>query len=212
MILTLDFSTILSYGVLGILLGALVINLIPLVSPSNLILSGIFFLMLPNQHPALVGLLVAIGASIAKLLHYQFSYLMGSIFSSKINHHINPHARKLLIEWGSLGAFIAAVSPIPDDPIVFPMGFLRFNIVKFFLAYFTGKTIICLIGAYTASQISSTKIFDPKITVISIILFMFILGWLMRSKKISRRYPLLLSLTKKLKVRIQKIFESLKKI
>jgi len=158
MILTLDFSTILSYGVLGILLGALVINLIPLVSPSNLILSGIFFLMLPNQHPALVGLLVAIGASIAKLLHYQFSYLMGSIFSSKINHRINPHARKLLIEWGSLGVFIAAVSPIPDDPIVFPMGFLRFNIVKFFLAYFTGKTIICLIGAYTASQISSSDI------------------------------------------------------
>jgi membrane protein DedA with SNARE-associated domain len=166
--------------------------------------------MLPTYHPAIIAILVAIGASIAKLIHFQFGYLMGGIFSSKINKKINPNARNLLMEWGSLGAFIASVSPIPDDPIIVPMGLLRFNIGKFFIAYFLGKIIICFLGAYTASQISSLDIFDPKITIISIILFMFVIGLLTRSQMFTKKYPQLLSLTLKFKSKLQKIYETLR--
>ena len=45
-------------------------------------------------------------------------------------------------------AFIAAASPIPDEPIVIPLGLMKYNPAKFFTAYFLGKLTIAVAGAF----------------------------------------------------------------
>jgi uncharacterized membrane protein YdjX (TVP38/TMEM64 family) len=59
--------------------------------------------------------------------------------------------------WAFLLLFIAAASPIPDEPVVIPLGLMKYNPVKFFTAYFLGKLIIAIAGAFVGNIIE-TKI------------------------------------------------------
>jgi uncharacterized membrane protein YdjX (TVP38/TMEM64 family) len=92
--------------------------------------------------------------------------------------------------------FVAATTPIPDDPVVIPLGLTKYSPYKFFIAYFTGKLIITISGAFIGAwtgQILSEWL-TPEVTVavalistvaITVILFKFDLGDLL--EKISKR-------------------------
>jgi len=140
--LTIEFVT--SYGYLGILLLVVAINLIPFASPSNLVLAGaiVYF---TSMNPAIIAALVAVGATLGKLVHFCLASLLGK--------HISPTGRlgkygRVVGRWGTLGAFVAAATPIPDDPVVIPLGLMRFDTAKFLVAYFFGKLAITFVGAY----------------------------------------------------------------
>ena len=47
-----------------------------------------------------------------------------------------------------MALFIAAATPIPDEPVVVPLGLMRYSPVKFTLAFFAGKLVIGVFGAY----------------------------------------------------------------
>jgi len=49
---------------------------------------------------------------------------------------------------GALALFIAAASPIPDEPVVIPLSLMGYNVYRFFLAFFAGKMVATLLGAY----------------------------------------------------------------
>ena len=136
-----------SIGYVGILILATAINLLPFASPSNLVLAGVIAYF-TAMSPFAVALLVAAGATAAKLVHFRVASAVGSrVDDSKLGKY-----GRLLRDWGALGVFVAAATPIPDDPIVIPLGLMRYSTVKFAAAYFLGKVIITLIGAYTAKS------------------------------------------------------------
>jgi uncharacterized membrane protein YdjX (TVP38/TMEM64 family) len=43
--------------------------------------------------------------------------------------------------------YVTAVTPIPDEPIVIPLGLMKYSPAKFFLSYFLGKLTIAITGA-----------------------------------------------------------------
>jgi len=43
------------------------------------------------------------------------------------------------VYWGILGAFISALTPIPDDLVYIPLGFAKHNPLKFASTVFAGK-------------------------------------------------------------------------
>lgn len=143
--MTIEFLT--SYGYLGILLLVIAINLLPFASPSNLVLAGaiVYF---TAMNPAAIAFLVAIGATSAKLIHFYIAAILGK----RINYSNDKMGKysKMLGQWGALGAFIAAATPIPDDPVVIPLGLMRYDSLKFAVSYFLGKLTITLLGAYGA--------------------------------------------------------------
>jgi membrane protein DedA with SNARE-associated domain len=58
--------------------------------------------------------------------------------------------QRLLGRYGAIGAFIAAVSPIPDDIVYIPLGLAKYNPLKFAIATFLGKFLfneIFVLGA-----------------------------------------------------------------
>lgn len=136
---------LMSFGYVGILILVTAINLLPFASPSNLVLAGVI-VYFTAMNPFAVALVVAAGATVAKLVHFRVAFVVGSrVKDSKFGKY-----SRLLRDWGALGAFVAAATPIPDDPIVIPLGLMRYSTVKFGAAYFFGKVTITLIGAYTA--------------------------------------------------------------
>lgn len=91
-----------------------------------------------NLDPTLISLSSAIGAVIAKLIIFYASYYGRNMLSSKIKGKMVP-LQRLLARYGAIGAFFAAVSPIPDDIVYIPLGLAKYSPWKFVIATFLGK-------------------------------------------------------------------------
>ncbi len=143
-----------TYGYLGVLLVSLAVNLLPFSSPSNMFLAGAVTFLFPSMNPLPVGLAVAVAASIAKTAHYYVASYLGAKAGNKTGR-LESYGRRLG-RWGALAAFVAAATPIPDDPVVIPLAIARYSPVKFFSAYFAGKVLVSVAGAYLGRQSALT--------------------------------------------------------
>ena len=66
-----------SFGYVGILILVTAINLLPFASPSNLVLAGVI-VYFTAMNPFAVALVVAAGATLAKLVHFRVAFAVGS--------------------------------------------------------------------------------------------------------------------------------------
>jgi membrane protein YqaA with SNARE-associated domain len=150
-------------------------NLIPFAGPSNLFIASNLALMLPNSDPIIlvaIGFLVALGAALAKSVHYLVTFFVSKHLSEKQRQRLDAGALKVK-KWAFLLLFAAAASPVPDEPIVIPLGLMKYSPVKFFSVYFLGKLCITVAGAFLGAWTGSTfsEFLGPEVTIaLSIIL------------------------------------------
>jgi uncharacterized membrane protein YdjX (TVP38/TMEM64 family) len=133
-----------------VLLVSLGVNLIPFAGPSNLLIPTWFVPILADANvttKVTVGLLVALGAALAKGSHYMITFFISGRLSQKRRQRLDADAQKAK-RWAFPLLFIAAASPIPDEPIVIPLGLMKYSPAKFFIAYFLGKLTIAVAGAF----------------------------------------------------------------
>jgi membrane protein DedA with SNARE-associated domain len=129
-----------SFGYLGILLISFVgsiIVFIPLPYFPVLITTAFNKQLEPN----LISLSSAIGTVIAKIIIFYVSYYGNNILNVKTKKRILP-LQRLLSRYGWLGAFIAALTPIPDDLVYIPLGLAKYSPWKFATAIFAGKFLL----------------------------------------------------------------------
>jgi membrane protein YqaA with SNARE-associated domain len=148
-------ENLLSLGYPGVLIVSFTLNLIPFLGPSNLVISGIIGSLIHSSNPLIIGFLIALGASIAKTIHFGLSFFAVTIVKRKqkpeeSNNGKREHSSQKL---GMIALFIAAASPVPDEPIVIPLGLMRYSPIKFFTAFFTGKILITVVGAYFGQKL-----------------------------------------------------------
>jgi uncharacterized membrane protein YdjX (TVP38/TMEM64 family) len=120
----------------------------------------------------IIGFLVALAASMAKGIHYMITFFVSKRLSEKRRARLDADAAKVR-RWAFPLLFIAAASPIPDEPIVIPLGLMKYSPVKFFAAYFLGKLSIAIAGAFVGSSVGSyfSDWLSPELmVVISIVL------------------------------------------
>ena len=91
--------------------------------------------------PHILALSSAIGAVIAKMIIFYVSYYGRNILSNTTKRRILP-LQRLLSRYGGPGAFIAALTPIPDHLIYIPLGLSKYNPWKFAIATFLGKFLL----------------------------------------------------------------------
>ena len=147
------------------------LNLLPFMSPSNLIIAGVVGANLSWANPIVVGFLIAIAASLAKLIHFFASSFAGKVL--KVSESRLEGYRHRANKIGPALIFLAAVSPVPDDPVIIPLGLMKYNPVKFFAFYFAGKMIVTTLGASVGSGISLTLVDvlgSPLLAVLSVAL------------------------------------------
>jgi len=134
------------YELFGVLLTAFVLNLIPFAGPSNLLIAANAVLLV-NADPWIVGALVALGSATAKLLHYVVAFFIRELVSER-RRELLDEVRQRIGRWAFIALYVAAATPIPDEPIVIPLGLLRYSPLKFYLTYLLGKLSITIPGAY----------------------------------------------------------------
>ena len=125
-------------------------NMIPFAGPSNLLIASTAAIGLGTTDPltmVIVGVLIAFAAALAKGIHYMVTFFVSSHLSQKRQAKLHADANKVH-RWAFPLLFIAAASPVPDEPIVIPLGLMRYSPVKFFSAYFLGKLAITIAGVF----------------------------------------------------------------
>jgi membrane protein YqaA with SNARE-associated domain len=143
---------------LFVLLGSFGFNLIPFAGPSNLFIASNSVLMLGVTDPAslaAIGFLVAAGATLAKTIHYLITFFVSKHLREKQRQRLEAEALKVK-RWAFLLLFVAAATPIPDEPVVIPLGLLKYNPFRFFSAFFFGKLSITVVGAFLGSWTKTT--------------------------------------------------------
>ncbi len=166
-------------GYIGVLIFSFLVNMLPFSSPSNMVLAAFAVTNLHGSSPFIIGVLVAIGSTLAKTIHYFIS-----LYGSKVlNDDIKKRLENLGLKLGGIGAvvlFLAAASPIPDDPIIVALGVTKYNPVKFLIIFFSGKILITTAGALMGNALNpiltsilgdiGTVIFSFALTVLLTIL------------------------------------------
>lgn len=158
-----------------IFLTAFGFNLIPFAGPSNLFIASTAALSLANADIGtlvVIGVLVALAATLAKGIHYMVTFFVSKRLSEKRRARLDADAVKVR-KWAFLLLFVAAATPIPDEPIVIPLGLMKYSPAKFFLAYFLGKLSITVAGAFLGNlsgNIFSAWFSTEAMVVISIVL------------------------------------------
>jgi uncharacterized membrane protein YdjX (TVP38/TMEM64 family) len=142
---------------LVILFSSFGLNLIPFAGPSNLFIASTAALSIVDADPATlvaVGFLVALGSALAKSIHYMVTFFVSKHLSEKRRQRLDADALKVK-RWAFLLLFAAAATPIPDEPVVIPMGLMKYSPTKFFTAFFLGKLSITVLGAFLGSWTKS---------------------------------------------------------
>jgi membrane protein DedA with SNARE-associated domain len=139
--------------------------------PSNMLIAANFALNL-DVDPFTVGFFVALGSALAKSIHYGITFFVSGFLSEERRKSLDATGLKLK-HWAFLALFIVAASPLPDEPVVVPLGLLKYNPIKFFISYFIGKLSIAVVGAYlgkAGQQLLAPWISEEILMVASIIL------------------------------------------
>lgn len=132
-----------SLGYSGVLLVTLLISLIVFV-PIPYIPVLIIALLSGRFDPNLLALASATGVTLGRTTIFLASYHGRSLIKKKTLSRMTP-LQIFLAKYGSLGSFIAAITPIPpDDIIIILLGISKFTPWKFVVTTFFGKLIVNL--------------------------------------------------------------------
>jgi len=132
-----------SLGYSGVLLVTLLISLIVFV-PIPYIPVLIVALLSGRFDPNLLALASATGVTLGRTTIFFASYHGRSLIKKKTLSRMTP-LQIFLAKYGSLGSFIAALTPIPpDDIIIILLGISKFTPWKFVVTTFFGKLIVNL--------------------------------------------------------------------
>jgi membrane protein YqaA with SNARE-associated domain len=159
------------FELLSVLVVSFALNLVPFASPSNLFIASNAALLVESD-PFTLGFLVALGSACAKGIHYIITFFVSKHLSEKRRQRLDAEGLKIK-RWAFFLLFVSAATPIPDEPVVIPLGLLKYNPVKFFVAFFLGKLSITVFGAYMGNWsegVLSSVISQEVFIVISIIL------------------------------------------
>ena len=167
-------------GHLGLFLACFTINMIPFISPSNMVLASLAALLLPWMSWIEIGIIVALSATLSKIILYYSMRGSRKILREEYIKNLD-YERERVEKWGALALFLAAGSPFPDDPIVIYTGLTKFNFIKFVLSFFLGKVAVTLAGAFIGYVVG--ELFESVPIVIgSIALTAIITGFLFKRR------------------------------
>lgn len=146
------------------------LGLIPFAGPSNLLIASTLALSLGYSDPVSllgVGVMVALGAALAKGIHYMVTFFVSSHLSQNRQQRLQADAVKMK-RWAFWLLFAAASTPIPDEPVVIPLGLMKYSPAKFFTAFFLGKLVITIPGAFLGSWTKRTfsEWLSPEVMIV----------------------------------------------
>ncbi|MEM2488149.1 MAG: VTT domain-containing protein [Thermoproteota archaeon] len=146
LILQLDWMEQLAYnyGYLGIFILSFT-GTLSIVFPIPYTL--VIYLLGPFLDPLLIAISGGLGSAVGELVGYVIGY-SGRMLISEERKKKMDYMLKIFDRYGVVAIFVFALTPLPDDLLIIPLGIMRYNPVKFLIPCIIGKTLMCLILAF----------------------------------------------------------------
>ena len=109
-------------------------------------------------NPLFLGFVCGVGSTIGEFSAYIIGRGGRRVIDKSYGKQLET-AKLLIQKYGVAVIFIFAVTPLPDDLILIPLGMLRYNLKKALVAMFAGKFLMCTAIAY-AGRYSYSIIMD----------------------------------------------------
>lgn len=78
------------------------------------------------------------------------TFFVSGRLSQKRQERLHTDAAKVR-RWAFPLLLLVAATPVPDEPVIIPLGLMKYSPVKFFIAYFLGKLSITVVGTFLGS-------------------------------------------------------------
>jgi len=101
-------------------------------------------------NPLLLGLVSGLGSTIGEMVSYFLGWGGRKIIESRYGSRLDA-VKKLVGRYGALSVFLIALLPVPDDLLLIPLGMMKYDIKKTFIAMLLGKTLMCISLAYAGA-------------------------------------------------------------
>ena len=105
--------------------------------------------------PIMLIISSGIGSALGKLVIYQACYSGQKLVSEKIKANLGAF-RSVFARYAWIAVLLAASTPIPDDIVYIPLGFARYNRIRFLTATLIGKTLLVTVVVYGAGLLTNT--------------------------------------------------------
>jgi membrane protein YqaA with SNARE-associated domain len=134
-----------------------VINIIPFFGLSNIFIAALAAVNIDItsfSSVLTIGVLVALGATIARIIHYKAIPLISSRFNEKKLTTLEANAAKIN-KHAFLWLCLTAATPLPEEPVIISLAAMKYNIIKFSTAFFLGKVVITTMSAFAGNNIGN---------------------------------------------------------
>jgi membrane protein YqaA with SNARE-associated domain len=131
------------YGYLGIFLASFT-GAVSVVFPIPYTIG--IYLMGSILDPFLIAFSGGLGSALGEFLGYLLGYY-GRMVVSEERRKKMDYMLKVFESYGVIAIFMFALTPLPDDLLIIPLGMMRYNPVKFLIPCIIGKSLMCLIIA-----------------------------------------------------------------
>lgn len=121
----------------------------------------------------LLAVAAGLGAAVGELVGYGLGYAGRGFVSKKHNRRFNA-MRKILDRFGMPAVFIFALTPLPDDLLFIPLGFMRYNFWKVFIPCVAGKFLMSLIIVHVGAAAGQMFVGNWIVALVTAILLILI--------------------------------------
>jgi len=101
-------------------------------------------------NPLLLGLVSGLGSTVGEMFSYFLGWGGRKVIESRYGSRLDA-VEKLIDRYGALTVFLVALLPMPDDLLLIPLGMMKYDIKKTFIAMLLGKTLMCTLLAYAGA-------------------------------------------------------------
>ncbi|MBI3840403.1 MAG: VTT domain-containing protein [Thaumarchaeota archaeon] len=132
------------YGYLGVFFASLAGSVVPFLPVPYLI---VVILLSGSLDPVALGVAAGVGGALGKATSY-FLGRSGYLVSGAGTQRNLEFLGRFIGRYGGLGVFIFAVTPLPDDIYLVPLGMVKFPFWRFMAINTLGKVILSTAVAY----------------------------------------------------------------
>lgn len=144
-------TMIYKYGFVGVFTVSLISNAIPYFTVPYLFIIAIYSSLVREEIiRVFIVLFSALGASFGKIIVYLIGYSFRQLVSENTKRNLETIS-KYFGKSTFITVLVFASLPLPDDIVCLPIGVMKYDLVKFFIALFIGKLIVSSLVIYYGS-------------------------------------------------------------
>jgi membrane protein YqaA with SNARE-associated domain/membrane protease YdiL (CAAX protease family) len=124
-------------------------------------------------NPILLAVSAGLGSAVGEMVGYGLGYMGRGIVSKNRESRLNAMMR-IFNRFGAAAVFVFALTPLPDDLLLIPLGLLRYKFWKVFVPCIAGKFLMFLAIAYIGGVLGQWYIGNPIFAVLAFALLVLV--------------------------------------